>query len=1057
MDRTASAIVRGERIGFWLAIVMSLWAVPASDAQRGSSTLLGRVTDPTGAVVAGATVTSAETRTGITRSVKTNDDGEYTIPALDVGEYKLTVEQTGFKSAVRTGILLEYEQKSRVDMVLELGQLTEAVTVVGNASVLHTDDAVASTVIDDKKVRDLPLDGRNFIQLAQLVPGTTPGSPGNGNTSFAGEGYAVSANGQRDFNNNYTLDGVNMTETRNPAPAFLPSVDALQEFNVLTGLYSAEYGTKAGAQVNIALKSGSNGLHGSVYEFHRNSVFDARNFFNPSVSPLKRNQFGGTLGGPIRRNRTFFFVAFDGTRERRSVTQTGLVPDPNQLQGNFSALTTPITDPQSGLPFPGNAIADSRIDSRAKIIRSYFPAPTNPGQVPNYIRDGSQPDDDDQGFVRIDHKITEKDNFFGRYAISNRQYTTPAVIDPFGTTNPFRAQNISLQEVRIFNPHVINQFQFGYNRFHREITSQNRFVSLASQLAIPGVDTNPAFAGFPVISIQGYTGIGEYTYAPLIFYNEVKELKDTLSIIHGSHSLKAGADILRIRNQQNFPIYPRGSFSFSGYASTNPIADFLLGLPLSSSVSGGLTPARLFTTFYNFFVTDDWKATPNLTINLGLRYEANMPVQDQRGLARNLDITTGDLFPDLNTRTRLYRFDDNNFAPRLSFAYRPLGSNHTVIRGGAGVFYSVPEFNTFVDFNLNPPLFTYNTFQATTTAPLTFANPFPLTGLLPSGAPTIYSVDRNAYRDGFTLLWSLSVQRQLASDLSLELSYVGSKTTGLLGDLLPNQPNPGPGNAQVRRRWPQYGNVSFWTPNAFSTYHSLEVKAERRFSHGLFFLGSYTFSKAIDLTQSPIFGDGQAGGFQSKYNIFADKGPASFDLRQRFSLSYGYELPFGHGKRFGANLDRVSEFLVGGWQINGITAAQSGSPFSLAVPGDPAGIAGNGTLRPNRLSDGRLDSSQRTLSRYFDTSAFVAPPPYTFGNSGRDILTGPGLVNFDFSVFKNVAIHERTRLQFRVESFNLFNTTRFNNPGRTLNTPSYGVITSAGKARELQFALKVHF
>ena len=727
------------------------------------------------------------------------------------------------------------------------------------------------------------------------------------------------------------------------------------------------------------------------------------------------------------------------------------------MQGNFSALSARIVDPQSGLPFPGNIIPDSRIDSRSRIIRTYFPAPTNPGLVPNYIRDGSQPDDTNQGFVRIDHRFGEKDNFFGRDAISDRQYTTPVVIDPFGNTSPFRAQNISLQEVHLFSPHLINQFQAGYNRFHREITSQQRFVDLASQLAIPGVDSNPDFAGFPVIGITGYSGIGEYTYAPLIFYNEVKDYKDTLSVIHGSHSLKVGVDILRIRNQQNFPIYPRGSFSFSGYASTNAVADFLLGLPLSTAVSGGLTPARLFTTFYNFFVTDDWKATPNLTINLGLRYEANMPVQDQRGLARNLDYATGTLFPDLNTRTRLYRFDNNNFAPRLSFAYRPLGSNRTVVRGGAGVFYSVPEFNTFVDFNLNPPLFTYKTFQSTAAAPLTFQNPFPQTGLLPAGAPTVYSVDRDNYRDGFTLQWNLSVQRLIAADLSLELSYLGSKTTGLLGDLMPNQPNPGPGNAQIRRRWPQYATVSFWTPNAFSTYHGLGVKAERRYSHGLFFLGSYTLSKAIDLTQSPIFGDGQAGGFQSKYNIFADKGPASFDLRQRFSFSYGYELPFGRGKALGAHLSQPADFLVSGWQINGITTAQSGSPFSLAVPGDPAGIAGNGTLRPNRIADGRLDSSQRTLSRYFDTSAFVAPPPYTFGSAGRDILTGPGLLNFDFSLFKNIAIRERTRLQFRVESFNLFNTAHFNNPGRSLSTPAYGVITSAGKARELQLAMKVHF
>jgi hypothetical protein len=520
-------------------------------------------------------------------------------------------------------------------------------------------------------------------------------------------------------------------------------------------------------------------------------------------------------------------------------------------------------------------------------------------------------------------------------------------------------------------------------------------------LAIPGTDTNPDLVGFPVISIQGYTGLGEGMFNPLVFYNELKQFKDGFSVIRGKHSVKFGAQIMRIRNQQSFPLSPRGNFSFTGFVTGNPVADFLLGRPLLSSSSVGLTPARLFTTLYHLFVTDDWKVTPNLTVNLGLRYELNPPVQDSRGLARNLDIKTGTLFPNGDIRTRLYRFDKNNLAPRLSFAYRPSGTQRTVIRGGSGVFYSTPEFNTVVDFNLNPPFFTTNNFRATPEVPLTLADPFPVTGKLPTGAPTIFSVDRDNYRDAFTLLWSLDVQHELVRDFSIDIGYTGSKTTGLLGDILPNQPDPGPDNPQARRRFPQFGPIFFWTPNAFSTYHGLTFKAEKRYSQGLFFLASYTWSKAIDLIQSPVFGDGLSGGIQRKDNIFADKSVAGFDRRHRLSFSYGYELPFGKGKPLASNLGPAVEALIGGWQINGITTLQTGPPFTPVVPGDPAGIAGNGTLRPNRLRDGGLDSSQRTLVHWFDTDAFVAPPPFTFGNAGRNVLIGPGTVNFDFSVFKN--------------------------------------------------------
>ena len=1035
-----------------LAIVLAQGSLIA---QQGTATIVGLVQDPSGSAIPRAKLTARNIRTGLERTAETTDSGEYTLPALDSGDYSITATASGFKSFVQEGISIQYQQSRRVDIVLPVGSVSDQVTVSSTSAQLQTEDATQSTVVDQKKVQDLPLNGRNFIQLAQLVPGTTPGAPGNGNTTFAGTGYTVSAAGQRDFNNEYTLDGVSMTETRNPAPAFLPSVDAIQEFNVQTGLFSAEYGYKAGAHVDISIKSGTNQYHGNVFEFLRNSVFDARNYFSSSVSPLRRNQFGGTFGGKIKKDRTFFFVAYDGTRERRGVTTSSVVPTSSQLGGNFGDVSGTILDPTTNAPFPGNIIPASRIDPRAKLLATYFPAPNQAG-VANYSYNAAAPDDTDQFFIRVDHKLTERDNLFVRYAFSNRQFSTPPAIEPFGTITPIRAQNASIQETHLFTPAMLNQFQIGYNRFHRENQSQQRFPDVASKLAISGADQNPALVGFPVVNITGYAGIGEGTYNPLQFYNELEQLKDTFSYIRGSHSFKAGIDFLHIRNQQTFPLYPRGQFAFTGYATGNPVADFDLGLPLTTQVSAGLTPARILTTFYHGFILDDWKVRPNLTVNLGLRYEANMPVQDQRGLARNFDLATGTLFPDPGTRTRLYRFDANNFAPRLGIAYRPGNSEKWVIRTGTGVFYSTPEFNTVVDFNLNPPFFTTNQFRTSSSTVLTLANPFP-TGLLQAaGAPSIYSIDSNSYRDAFTFEWTFGVQRQISNSLSFDATYMGSKTTGLLGDLLINQATPGIGPIQLRRRFPQYAAINYWTPIGFSTYNSLQLKAEQRFSHGLSALASYTYGKAIDLTGSPIFGDTVAGGPQQKGNIFENKGLAGFDIRHRLVVSYAYELPAGRGKQFLANANRVVDTLLGGWQLNGITTAQTGSPFTVFVPGDP-NSTGGGTLRADRLADGNLPSSQRTVQRWFDTTAFAAPALYQFGSSGRDILTGPGLVNFDASLFKNFNFTESKRLQFRAEVFNVFNHTQLLLPGQTINTSTFGVITAARPAREMQMALKLYF
>jgi hypothetical protein len=1033
-------------------------------AQSATSKLVGLVTDVSGAVVPDAKVTVTNAQTGISRATLTNSSGEYTVPFLDTGRYRITVEKSGFETFTLQQISLAYEQTVREDIGLRVGTSAQEVTVMASAGVLNTENATQNTVIDREKINDLPLSGRNFIQLAQLVPGVTPGLV-TGNTGFTLQGYTISANGQRDFNNNYTLDGVNMTESRNPSPTFNPSIDALQEFNIQTGLYGAEYGTRAGAQVDLSLKSGTNQFHGDLYEFLRNSTFDSRNFFSPRVPALKQSQFGATFGGPIRKDRTFFFAAYDGTRQSAGLTQQGVVPTPAMFQGDFSAVAKPVINPATGAQFPGNIIPASLITPQAKLISSYYPAPDQ-GGVLNYGRVASSYDNDDQVFARLDQKVTEKNTLTGHVAYAKRQALSPAAVNPFGNVSPFVAVNVSVQDTHIFSPNIINQVQLGYNRYHREIDSQQQFPDVGQKLALPNTLQDPRFIGFPTVAMTGYLSVGEYVYAPLIFYNELKQVKDRLSFIHGNHSLKAGVDIMRIREEQIFVSYPRGQFGFTGYATGNPVADLLLGLPQTSGSSNVLVPGNFLTTFYHFFIADEWKVTRKLTLNVGIRYELDPPVQEQRGNARNFNggpawdgAPTGSLFPTGGTRTRLYGFDTKDFAPRFSFAYRPFGGSDTVIRAGYGIYYSMPEFNTVVDFNLNPPLSSYNTYTTSAQAPLSFNNPFPSTSQV-AGAPTIYAVDPSRYRNGRSQLWTVSVGRRALSNMSFEAAYTGGRTDGMLVNALLNQPLPGPGAVQPRRPYPQYGNISYWVPDDYATYHALQLKAEKRLSGGFSFLASYTWSKAMDIQQSAIFGDAQGGSPQNKNNLRAEYGLASMDYRHRFVVSYGYELPFGTGKRFLSTASPVANALLGGWQMNGITTAQSGPPFTLFVPGDPAGLGGTGSLRPNRLRNGNLPSSDRTVGHWFDTSAFVDPPPYSFGNSGRNVLTGPGLFNCDLSLFKNFRITESKSVQFRAESFDLFNHPHFTIPGQTMDTTTLGVISSANQGadgRILQLALKLYF
>lgn len=1045
-----------------ILLAMALLLCLSVSGQTGTASVRGVVLDPSGARISRATVTITNVQTGQSRNAVTDDDGRYLLQNLDVGKYTQKIEAPGFKTEVREGLILQIDQKALVDVTLEVGAMTQQVTISGEPPLIDHVSAETREVIDQERVNNLPLNGRNFLQLALLAPATTPGSLQDGNSRLAGN-VALSVAGQRGFNNNYTLDGVQMTDPRNPHPGIRPSIDAIQEFEVKTADYSAEYGLRAGGQVNVAIKSGNNEFHGSGFVFHRNDNLNARNLFDPPNVPkreFKYNQFGFTVGGPVFKDRLFFFFAYDVFRLRRVRTATATVPLPEWLAGNFSQITTPIIDPLTGQQFTRNIIPAARLDARAKIIAGFYPSPTRPGVAANLVGSGSDIEDDTQYIVRVDHQLGKKDSYFVRVGSLRKILSGVNLVPIFSSRIERPDQNATLQETHIFSPTTINQIQIGYNRFvWREgapipgVTGD--YVSLGRQINLPGIDQNPKFFGPPIVDLAGFLRLGGSSNDPFQLVSETWQLKDALSFKSGPHNIKIGMDIQRNRLDQQIPNFPRGGLTFTGQVTGHPVADLVLGYPFSTRRSVGDNTGRLRNTFWHFFVNDDWSVTQNLSINVGLRYELNLPVKDIRGLSRNFNPETGQLFPAVGeANVPLYNKDTNNFAPRLGIAWRPFGRNDTSIRAGYGVFYSIPEFNAITLFNLNPPLFLTDSFVTSPTTLLTLTNPFPSVLQAGAGRPGLFAMNPLTYRDALTQTWSLTGQHEVLPRIVLEIGYIGSVSSGLLWNTSINRARPGPGSLQSRRPYPLFGSILFSDSSAISNYNALEIKVKRSFSSRLYFISSYTFSKAIDQSHSGIFGDVANGHApQDPDNLQAEKGRAPFDMRHRWSFAYGYRLPISFGN------DALNA-IAGNWQINGITSLESGRPMTVQVPFSTAGTGGEGVTRADRLADGNLPSGQRSVRRWFDTGAFAVPQTGKFGNSGRGILDSPGRVNFDFSLFKEFPISkisESFKVQIRAEAFNLFNTPPLGMPGLFIGTPTFGQITSAGPGRELQFGLKLLF
>jgi len=1059
-------------------------------AQIVSGTLVGSVTDTTGAAAPNALITATNERTGVARSTTSDDSGAFTLPQLPPGDYRLTATLEGFKRHEVTSIVLLVNQTARVDVRLELGAINQEVQVSARAAIVESETSSLGQVIDRERILELPLNGRNFMQLATISSGVAPAYNARSATitnQTLRSDLAVHISGGRGDSNSFLIDGVETRSSWFNSPMVLLSVDAVQEFKIDKNMFAAEYGQGSGV-VSLVSKSGGNDFHGSAFEFLRNDRLDAANFFDNyfgnKKAPFRQNQYGVTAGGAIARNKTFFFGNWEALRSRRSTTQTALVVTPAQLSGDLAGLPSTrrdpatnalaIFDPVSGAPFPGARIPASRISTISRNFSKFTPQPNANISGRNYVTTRSRQRDDDQWGARIDHQISSKDSVFGRYTDFASSLFNPGLIPLGGSQYPYEGRNLVVQHSRVLTPRMLNVFKFGYTWTRVFNSWEIAPTSIANEVGIK-IKQVPEEYGMPGVGLTGGYYVAAGNGINQGGYDNLLQFSDTLSWVRGAHSLKFGADVRVIRFDERLGLNNNGTFTFDGRYTGNSVGDFLLGHPSAMNAQIGLGQGRWRSKSLNFFVADDWKITARFTLNFGLRYEYDQPWYERDRREGYFDTSLGRFVvgisqqespikreiagllykPDL--QRGIWFPDRNNWAPRLGFAYRL--TDLTALRGGYGIFYSKTQGNE-LQFKINaPPLVFAAALAGNLNAPNLLwdrdAFPDPASPEFPVGTLSPFSVDPRD-RTPYLQQWNLSLERSLGGALLLEVAYAGSKGTKLTERVNINQAvlpaNPAaPTPIVARRPFPNFGDIlsANWQEN--SNYHGLQARLEKRFSSGLSFLLGYGWSHAIDTASR-----GSGGSWhQNAYRLRDDRGNSDFDVRHRFTFSYVYQLPFGKGRYYLANAGRIGEMLLGGWSVNGIASFMTGNWFAVTVSGDRANVGGFPYQRANRSCDGNLAREKRSIDRYFDTSCFQVTAPGTFGNGGRNVVEIPGLNNWDVSFSKQAAIRESVRLQFRAEFFNFFNHAQFGQQDLGVQSNFFGQIRSARDARISQLALKL--
>jgi hypothetical protein len=1055
--------------------------------------ITGRITDSTGAVISAAAVEITSANTNATWTVTTSTTGYYTQPLLPPGDYRITVRVPGFKQEVRHATL-EVQQVARLDFTLQVGAASETIEVTAAAPLLESGNAAIGQVIDTQAVTDMPLNGRNYLDLAKLSIGVV--EPADGDRAAAGGAFV--ANGVRSDMNNFILDGVDNNAkivdlSSNTNVVVQPSIDALMEFKVETNTYSAEYGHSAGAVVSATLRSGTNKIHGTVFEFIRNDKVDARSYFLPvsdRTPELRRNQYGATLGGPIRKNKTFLFGSWQGTRQNSAAgTIVETLAGAALRSGNFAGQKT-INDPAATVPngsggytksaFPGNLIPANRVSGTASGLLAPLPLPEFATAANNYASSPLTILNRDGWDLRGDQNFSNADKLFLRYSYYTLHYVNPGPLPAplIGSTsfqqsiNDQSGHNVALGETHVFGAAVVNEFRAGYNRVSNAL---HPFVTqdLLQQFGFGYIPPAPGLTGLPTVSITGYSNLGEAGFLPDIKGSDTLQLSDGLAWNKGSHFIKVGGEYRWVRSRYHIWGNARGSFTFNGAFTGNAFADFLLGDTSSATISSVFI-GDIRYVFGGAYVNDDWKITPRFTLNLGLRYELTTPPFERNDLQSNFIVGPNKLiypynkFPSTTPTSLVMNLPDGvdarglvephyrNFAPRAGLAYQ--WSRNTVIRAGGGVFFGdAGAKGASGRPTANPPFRVNNTYSTDSIHPnITFASGFPANAVDPTvvdpSATTFIAFDP-AMAVPVVYHWSFSLQQQISRYL-LDTSYVGTKGTHLEAQYNINQDYPGAGSTASRRPYQGFADITYSDSMGNSSYHALQVRLQRRYSNGVSLLASYTYSRTIDLGNGQLIGD---LAVRNVLNVGWERAEATTSIPHRFVVSYTYALPVGSRQRLRIG-NKVLAAVVGDWQLNGITTIRDGHPFT---PVWNVSSANTGTARPDRIRDGNLPADQRTVNRWFDIGAFVYGVPYNYGNSGRDVVYGPGAINFDFSTFKRYALHplgDSGEMQLRFEGFNVFNHPQFGTPNVNVTVPAAGTITTLStNMRQLQAGLKILF
>ena len=1083
-----------------LGAVLSLLAMAGTaGAQTATGQITGTVKDSSGAVTPGATVTVHSDLTGLTRTATTNPSGDYSFPLLPTGVYSVTAELTGFSIAKQAGLRLGVDQVARIDLTLAVGGASETVEVQAATVALDTETATVGQVITEKQITDLPLNGRNFLSLLFLGAGAveTTGEQGG---MRQGVGNAISLMGARPTSNNFMIDGTANVDTSLGTPAAILSVDAMEEFKEQTKTYSAEYGFSAN-QINLVSKSGTNEFHGSLFYFGRNEALDAKNFFDPADRPkpeLDQKQFGGTISGPIIKNKTFLLVNYEGTRIERGFSQFFIVPTADQLAGRF---TTPIIDPVTRQPFPNNTIPAERFSRLAQLtIRNgWYPAPNTNAPQGNYQQVRTLPQTQNQYTVRLDQDLGRFGRAFARYTKTTYENTNSGSVTPDVGDNLFvqDTKNWQVSHTWPIKSNVVNVFRFG--RVEALANQEGIGCSQADLdfLALTGIFSSipDPQRGCPGVAMQGYARAGGAVNDYTASNQPMWDVSNTTTWVAGNHTINFGANYRKWSLQRDTAADLTGDFgNFNVGFTGSPFADFLLGYyggasvfqpgPFSGSGAVG-NPYEFNWMYFAPYIQDDWKITSKLTLNLGLRYDyRNVPYETNDHMAwRNLDYAPGGLLVADQTLVSAgivdgayyqeagRRSPENPdrykvFAPRLSFAYRPTASGDTVIRGGYGIFYDSAELREIDGAAGVYPYVSRGNYQQSLgqTAPLqTTDQLFPSFtggGVAQPAFNGFLAVNQSPEpRNPKVQQWSLGIQKQFRQSTTAELNYVGAHGDNLLMRInIAQALQYTPDNPTVlgRRPYPNFGTMidSVW--NGFSDYHALNATLTHR-GRGLLGSVAYTWAKSTD-SKSAAAGIGaneSAGwqGFLNNHDVARDHGLSSFDVAHRVVASFVWNLPFGKGERFGGDASGLKQVLIGGWQMNGIYLWQGGFPISVFAA-DVGGVLDTfGTNRADIVGD--INSGGGTIDQWFNTSAFAQPALGSFGNSGRSILRGPGINNLDLGFFKNFSLPRDATLQFRVEAFNAFNHPQFQNVSQNLTTANFGVVTSARPGRIVQLGAKL--